>query len=135
MAAASALEPGFICHVGDEDLLSIASVRFALGRDLLALQDLHSLHPEVARPHRKSGDERSLLAVLLLREAARERSPHMPYIMTFLKLPPALAAVADFPGRAGPDGSAAGPPWLSPATSAGPPVARWTSFRRASSSS
>ena len=92
MVALLTIEPGFVCHVGDAGLLSIASVRSALGREFIALQDLRSLHAEVTQPHRKAGHERSLLAVLLLREAGRQRSPHMPYIMAFLKLPKQLAS-------------------------------------------
>ena len=92
-AAASSIHSGFVCSIGEAATLSAATVREMLGRYFMDSQELSTSQLEplpagaVAAAEtlkRKPVDDRALLAVLLLRERGRKRSPLMPYVQAFL---------------------------------------------------
>jgi len=93
-----------ICSVSEEGLLSVSTVRTMMddvfvrslrpsGRRRSGMAASHGVSDPAATGAttdtllRQPSDDRALLAVLLLRERAKEHSPLAPYIRSFLHLP------------------------------------------------
>ena len=98
-AASKDIEAGFVCAIGEDELISVATVRAMLGSEFIGLQELPGSRGEgvVAAPSgetlkRRTSEDRALMAVLLLRERSRAKSRLAPYIHTFLQLPEGVPA-------------------------------------------
>lgn len=106
--AVSQLRPGFICAVSDDGLLSVATVRSMMGDAIIKILSSSRVGGDEASVatawnggaaesmaeslSRQPADDRALMAVLFLREAAKAHSPLMPYIQSFLHLPEGVPA-------------------------------------------
>ena len=79
-------EASVICSIGEDSILSLATVQrmlmhsLAVEGDPRVLDELVSLGQLVSTP----ADERALLAVLFIRETGRASSPLMPYLQALL---------------------------------------------------
>ena len=84
-AAVEELSPSILCSIGDGAILSLATVKAMLSSSLgeldpLLSREIEGLEALVTSP----AEERSLLAVLFIREAGRASSPLMPYMQALL---------------------------------------------------
>ena len=85
VAAFEDLSPSVLCNIGEGGILSLATVKKLLAtssgrQDPLLANEIEKLDSLVT----SAADERSLLAVLFLREAAQASSPLMPYLQALL---------------------------------------------------
>lgn len=80
--ATASIPPSILCTIGERASISVPSIVHMLRREHTNLShELDAIGSLVSSP----ADERSLLALLILREASRPSSPVMPYVLTFLR--------------------------------------------------
>merc|ERR1719491_2218130 len=80
--ATTDIPPSILCTIGERASISVPSIVHMLRREHANLShELDAIESLLSTP----ADERSLLALLILREASRPSSPVMPYVLTFLQ--------------------------------------------------